>query len=129
MERHAILVVDDDKTILSIISDWLIKDGFRVYPAQNTTEAVEHCRLHREEIRLAVIDVKLEYESGFDLADLLEKEYGLTHVVFITAFFWDKDTNEELLRRGKPYFEKPIKFKRELLPFLHKYFAEGVKEG
>ena len=122
MRKPGILIVDDDDSVLVMISEWLTKYGYEVFATLNIAGALNIFQRHRESIDMLMTDIKLQNESGFDLADILERDYGFTNHVFCTSFFWDEATAEELLRRGKPYFEKPLKFKREILPFLEKIY-------
>lgn len=124
MSKRGILVVDDDDFVLVIICEWLALSGYTVFAAEDVKGALKTFRQHRDEIDLLFSDVKLRHETGFDLADALEREFGFQDYAFFTSFFWEEDTVEELLRRGKPYFEKPLQFKQVILPFLETYFAE-----
>jgi len=118
MRKPGILIVDDDESVLVMISEWLTKYDYEVFATLTVAGAIEIFQRHRESIDILLTDIKLQDESGFDLADILERDYGFDNHVFFTAFFWDEETAEELLRRGKPYFEKPLNFKRDILPFL-----------
>ena len=124
MKTWGILIVDDDDVVLAMISEWLTQSGYRVFTAEDVHGALKTFKEHRKEIDLLFSDVKLQHETGFDLADALERAYGFQDHVFFTSFFWEEDIVEELLRRGKPYFEKPLKFKQVILPFLERYFRE-----
>jgi DNA-binding response OmpR family regulator len=127
MKRKTILVVDDDRMVLDILSDYLGEFGYEVLTAEDVKSGAEAFRSRLKDIDLVMIDVKIGRESGFALADTLEDEFRFYHYVFLTAFFWEEKTLEELLRRGKPYFEKPLKFEKEVLPFLEAYFKEDPK--
>jgi DNA-binding response OmpR family regulator len=122
MNKRTILVVDDDQMVLSIISEYLTEFGYEVLTASDLKGGIEAFRSRIKEIDLVMIDIKIGRESGFELANKLEDEFHFYHYVFLTAFFWEEKTLEELLRRGKPYFEKPLKFEKEVLPFLEEYF-------
>lgn len=124
MQKRGILIVDDDDVVLTMISEWLTMAGYTVFAAEDVADALKTYEAHRDEIGLLLSDVKLRRETGFDLADALERQYGFQDHVFFTSFFYEEDIVEELLRRGKPYFEKPLKFKKVILPFLEQYFRE-----
>jgi DNA-binding NtrC family response regulator len=124
MKKRGILIVDDDEVVLTMMSEWLVQSGYTVFTAENVAGAMDTFKEHEDEIDLLLSDVKLLNETGFDLADALEREYGFQDHVFFTSFFYDEDIVEELLRRGKPYFEKPLKFKQVILPFLERHFRE-----
>ncbi|MGE5839573.1 MAG: response regulator [Deltaproteobacteria bacterium] len=124
MKRRTLLVVDDDKSIQMILSEYLGHAGYDVLAANNVSSCLEIFSTRARDIDLALLDVKIGEESGFALADVLEDKFRFHRYAFLTAFFWEERTLEQLLQRGKPYFEKPLKFEKELLPFLKQYFGE-----
>ena len=127
MRKRTILVVDDDQSILTILSEYLGQVGYEVLTANNVTSCLEIFSTRSKGIDLALLDIRIGRESGFELADTLEDKFRFHRYVFLTAFFWEGKTLEQLLQRGKPYFDKPLKFEQELLPFLKQYFGEEPK--
>jgi DNA-binding response OmpR family regulator len=124
MRKRSIVVVDDDQSILMILSDYLTQVGYEVLTAKDISSCLEIFTTRSKDIDLAMIDIKIGGESGFELADTLEEKFRFHRYVFLTAFFWEEETLEQLLQRGKPYFEKPLKLEKEFLPFLKQYFGE-----
>ncbi|MFH2126435.1 MAG: hypothetical protein ABIK12_07945, partial [Pseudomonadota bacterium] len=57
--------------------------------------------------------------------DWLSKDFDFDDVIFLTSFFWEEETRQELVARRRPYFEKPLKFTHEVLPFLRRYISEN----
>ena len=119
-----ILVVDDEPGVLRTVADWLASDGYQVATAANLSQAIEFFETTRQRPKAALLDIKLPDGTGFELADRLKEEFGFERVIYITAFFWEDETRSELVRRGRPYFEKPLKFHREVLPFLRRYLGQ-----
>lgn len=124
MRKRSIVVVDDDQSILMILSDYLTQVGYQVLTAKDVSSCLEIFKTQSKDIDLAMLDIKIGTESGFELADMLEEKFRFHRYVFLTAFFWEEETLEQLLQRGKPYFEKPLKLDKELMPFLKQYFGE-----
>jgi DNA-binding response OmpR family regulator len=124
MRKRTILVVDDDQSILMILSDYLTQVGYEVLTANDISSCLEIFNVRSKDIDLAMLDIKIGRESGFELADALEEKFRFHRYLFLTAFFWEEKTLEQLLQRGKPYFEKPLKLEKELLPFLKQYFGD-----
>jgi DNA-binding response OmpR family regulator len=124
MRKRSIVVVDDDQSILLILSDYLTQVGYEVITAKDVASCLEIFTTRSKDIDLAMLDIKIGPESGFELADTLEEKFRFHRYVFLTAFFWEEETLEQLLQRGKPYFEKPLKLDKELMPFLKQYFGE-----
>ena len=117
MKKRGILVVDDDDSVLMMISDRLTRNGYRVFAADDVSTPLLAYAGHRDEIDLLMTDIKLHFESGFDLADALEQRYDFRHHVFFTSFLREPEVAEELVNRGKPCFEKPLEFKKRSSPF------------
>ena len=123
MRKRTILVVDDDQSILMILSDYLTQVGYEVLTANDVSSCLKIFNTRCKDIDLAMLDIKIGRESGFELADTLEEKFRFHRYLFLTAFFWEEQTLEQLLQRGKPYFEKPLKLEKELLQFLKQYFG------
>ena len=129
MRKRTILVVDDDQSILMILSDYLTQVGYEVLTANDVSSCLEIFNTRSKDIDLAMLDIKIGRESGFELADILEEKFRFHRYLFLTAFFWEEKTLEQLLQRGKPYFEKPLKLEKELLPFLKQYFGDEQRSA
>jgi CheY-like chemotaxis protein len=129
MRKRTILVVDDDQSILMILSDYLTQVGYEVLTANDVSSCLEIFNTRFKDIDLAMFDIKIGRESGFELADTLEEKFRFHRYLFLTAFFWEEETLEQLLQRGKPYFEKPLKLEKELLPFLQQYFGDEQRSS
>jgi len=124
MKKRTILVVDDDSMVIFTVSEYLTKEGYRVLTANDIRSCVKVFKAHAGKIDLSMIDIHLKSENGFALPDILEGQFRFFRYVFMTAFFWEEKTLEEMLRRGKPYFEKPLRFEEEILPFLKDFFKK-----
>lgn len=120
-----ILLVDDEPGVLQTIGDWLGGEGYEVATAGSAEEAMAWFRQTDHFPDAALIDVKLSGANGFELADWLAQDFDFREVIFVTAFFWEEETRRELVARRTPYFEKPLKFTREVLPFLKRYLAKA----
>jgi DNA-binding response OmpR family regulator len=129
MRKRTIVVVDDDQSILMILSDFLTQVGHEALTANDVSSCLQIFSTRSKDIDLAMLDIKIGRESGFDLADILEDKFRFHRYAFLTAFFWEEKTLEQLLQRGKPYFEKPLKLEKELLPFLKQYFGDTQRSA
>ena len=122
----SILVVEDEPGVRQTIVDWLQSEGYLVLEAGSQAEALTVFGQAEPRPAAALVDVKLPDGNGFVLADLLHQRFGFENLIFITAFFWEEETRRQLARRGRPYFEKPLKFQDQILPFLKRYLASQV---
>ncbi len=81
--KGKILVVDDDRLVLATLTHGLAQAGYDVIDADNGDDAILLAREHRPD--LALLDIRMEGKSGFDVADYL-REYCQTPFMFLSAF-------------------------------------------
>jgi DNA-binding response OmpR family regulator len=62
---QTVLVVDDDKSIVELMRDFLENDGFQVLSAHNAIEAFEI--LKNKSVNCLILDIMMPGQSGFDL--------------------------------------------------------------
>ncbi len=81
--KGRVLVVDDDRLVLATVSHGLSQAGYDVIDADNGDDAILLAREHRPE--LALLDIRMEGKSGFDVAETLRDAYGIPFM-FLSAF-------------------------------------------
>ena len=81
--KGRILVVDDDRLVLATVTHGLSQAGYEVIDADNGDDAILLAREHRPE--LALLDIRMEGKSGFDVAETLRDAYGIPFM-FLSAF-------------------------------------------
>ena len=116
-----IVVVEDQSGVRETIKLWLSVEGHQVVPVEDAESALHWFQQAKTRPDLTLIDIKLPGMTGFSLADALEKDYLFEDVAFMTGFIWEEETRAELSRRRKPWFEKPLSFQDNLLPFINQY--------
>ena len=113
MTEDNILIVDDDKNVLEILSLRLEAEGYKVNAA---AEAEEALRMARDELfDLALVDLKLSgRENGIELMEKIHQTAPEIPVIILTAY-GTIDTAVEAMKRGAySYVTKPFN-RRELL--------------
>lgn len=81
--KGRILVVDDDRLVLATVTQGLADAGYEVIDADNGDEAILLAREHRP--ALALLDIRMQGLSGFDVAQTLRDQYAIPFV-FLSAF-------------------------------------------
>lgn len=100
-----ILVVDDDRLVLATVAHGLAQAGYTVIDADNGDDAILLARQHRPD--LALLDIRMEGLSGFDVAAYLRESLG-TPFLFLSAFA-DDDTLARVRELGAvAYLVKPL---------------------
>jgi DNA-binding response OmpR family regulator len=120
--RPRLLVVDDDRVLLSTLVAGLARAGFDVVVATNGDEAM---RVAVDvQPALAVLEVQMAGRSGLDVAEFLARE---TRVPFL---FLSSDRDEELKRRAASfgamdYLLKPVDMTK-LVPAIRSALARSA---
>ena len=103
--KGKILVVDDDRLVLATVSHGLAQAGYEVIDADNGDDAILLAREHRPD--LALLDIRMEGMSGFDVAGYLRDQLHLPFM-FLSAFA-DEDTVRQVQALGAvAYLVKPL---------------------
>lgn len=111
--RGIILVVEDDDLQRELISENLRQEGYQVFEARNSREALE--RVGQNPVEIAVVDYKLGEESGLELIKELKKRNPLITPVMVTAFASIETAVEAIKQGAYDYVVKPVDFKKFLL--------------
>src|SRR5437867_9786559 len=70
-ESETMLVVDDDRLVLSFCTSVLKRAGYNVLSAEDGYTALEMCKAARSPIHLALLDFQMPKMSGHELLDCL----------------------------------------------------------
>src|SRR4051794_5706955 len=105
-ERRRLLVVDDEPTIVSLLSASLRFVGFDVRTASTGVEALKVAAEFKPE--LLVLDVMLPDYDGFEVVRRLRAEGRHVPVLFLTARDGVQDKITGLTVGGDDYVTKPF---------------------
>lgn len=101
-----ILVVDDEKSILDLLSLVFTKEGYAVKTALSAVKAFE--LIEKEDFALIITDIKLPEKSGMDILKFVKEKKPGIPVVMITAFGTIKQTVEAFKMGASDYVVKPF---------------------
>ena len=107
-----LLLVDDDKRILSLLSTYLSKNNFLVSSARNSIEA--RSLLNYFEFNLLIIDIMMPGENGLNLLESIRKQTNVP-AIFLSAKGESKDKISGLEIGADDYLSKPFEPKELLL--------------
>lgn len=108
MPIHKILLVDDSKTELHVLSELLTKKGFQVRTAENGEEALK--RLREDKPDLILMDVVMPGQNGFQLTRAITRDPLFSQVPVIICTSKNQETDRVWgMRQGaKDYVVKPV---------------------
>ena len=117
--KGRILVVDDDRLVLATVTHGLAQAGYEVIDADNGDDAILLAREHRPQ--LALLDIRMEGKSGFDVAETLRDAYRIPFI-FLSAFS-DEATIAQVQALGAlAYLVKPLEV-GQIVPAVQAAFA------
>jgi response regulator NasT len=104
--KATILVVDDDRLVLATVAHGLSQAGYDVIDADNGDDAILLAREHKPQ--LALLDIRMQGKSGFDVAAYLREYCRETPFMFLSAFS-DEQTAAQVKALGAvAYLVKPL---------------------
>lgn len=105
-----ILVVDDQKCILDLITETLVDDGHEVQTAGNMESGKELLMFAQPD--LVLLDLYLDGPNGFALFEHIKRKYPRLPVIIVTAY--DTFRGDPRLREAEGYVLKRIELWDEL---------------
>ena len=106
-----LLLVEDDQSIVSSLSDYLGNEGFKIENGPGQKEAIE--KLDSDQYDIALVDIQLSNGNGFSVCSAI-KERGTMPVIFLTASDDEYSVVAGLDMGADDYISKPFR-PRELL--------------
>ena len=101
-----ILIIDDEKSILDLLSVVFKKEGYTVETSLSAKTALE--LIDKEEFDLILTDIKLPQMSGMKILKYVKEKYPAMPVVMITAYGTIIQAIEALKMGAMDYIVKPF---------------------
>ncbi len=103
-EQKSILIVDDEYSIRKSFKLLLLSNGYRVFEAENSKEALQTTA--NEEIGVVLLDIKLGEEDGTKLIDKLLSINSNLKIIMLTSFPSYKTAVSSIKRGAYEYIAK-----------------------
>ena len=102
-----ILVVDDEKDVVEVVSHFLEEEGYTVHTAYDGEEALE---MASGDVDLIVLDIMLPGVDGYEVCQKLRSRVETEDIpiVFLSAKTEEEDQIEGLMLGGDDYLTKPV---------------------
>ncbi len=118
----AVLVVDDEPEMRTLVQDVLQDHGHHVAVAASGKEALK--RLGEEEYGVVLTDLRMKEMQGIELLSEIKRGYPNTNVILMTAFGSVETAIEAMKQGAYDYLVKPIK-NDELLRVIDRAVREA----
>jgi len=122
-----IIVLEDNKTINSILTNILLKEGYKVFPSFNAFDALKDFK--ENHIDCILTDLMLPIMTGEEFIQEIRKNSNV-HIIIISAKTSNLDKLDGLKKGAddylfKPFLEKEVIIKLENL-FIKKDYKENI---
>ncbi len=103
-----ILVADDDRSIVKVITSYLEKSGFQTFSAYDGEMALH--QLRRERPDLVILDLMMPNRDGWEVTKIVRADHSLaaTPIIMLTARVEDTDKIVGLALGADDYITKPF---------------------
>lgn len=103
---NTILIVDDEKSMREFLKILLVKEGYKVFTAQDGDQALE--LIQKSPVDLVVSDIRMPGISGLELLARIKDHDEDVPVIMITAFASPNDAVQAMKSGAYDYISKPF---------------------
>lgn len=125
MEMYNILVVEDEKNIIDVISAYLVKENYRVFKAMDGEKAIE--LFNQEDIHLILLDLMLPKLSGEQVCSQI-RAISDVPIIMLTAKDDENNILNGLTIGADDYMVKPFSPK-ELIVRIKALLRRSYKDN
>ena len=84
MEKHKILIVEDEDNMRFLISEELEDEGYEIDTATNAKECLE--KIEKNNYDLITVDIEMPDMNGLELAGEIRKKNSPVKIILLTAY-------------------------------------------
>jgi PAS domain S-box-containing protein len=106
--KETVLLAEDDESLRKLISSILSEFGYTVTEAKDGVEAVDKFIMHKEEVKLVILDVVMPRKNGREAYREIIKINPLVKTLFISGHTAEIVHASGILDLGVHYLPKPI---------------------
>ncbi|WP_085813071.1 response regulator [Geoanaerobacter pelophilus] len=121
---ETILIVDDEKQLRDMLSDFLVSYGYNVILAEDGLDALDKFRQNHQEINLVVMDVVMPRKDGITCFREIKDLHPGTKVLFMSGYRPDHlHADDDFRMIQKPF--SPV----EMIKAIRKVLEEPAPSG
>ena len=108
LEKHTVLVVEDEPEVLSIIRYMLEKQGLEVLVAADAESALGIFEGHADPISLVITDVILPKMNGVKMAEAISRRNPSTRFIFMSGYSSQSKRSYGVFKGDSNFISKPF---------------------
>jgi len=106
--EETILLVEDNDSVRSLISQVMTAKGYRVIEAVDGEDGVKKFRSHQDDLDLVILDVIMPKKNGGDVYDEIRAMRSDVRAIFISGYTGDIIDRQRICEDGANFLMKPI---------------------
>jgi len=103
-----ILIVDDEISLVTMITRVLTSKGYNIYATHDPEMAMKIAREKGDQLHLLISDMVMPGMNGRQLAEYIQQETGLSTVLFMTGYTDERVIKDSVLFASAPVLRKPF---------------------
>ena len=107
--REAILLIDDEPSVIDVCQDILISLGYKIFAAGSGHDAIDIYKLHKDEIDLVILDMIMPGLNGGETFNQLKSINPQAKVILSTGYSGSEQAQAILERGCSGLIQKPFR--------------------
>ena len=108
--RHTILLVDDELTIIETICELLERLGYKVICAENGEQAIDLFKQECNEIDVVILDMLMPGMNGKEAFFHIRNIRPDIPVIFASGYNYNDQINDGISGKASSFIQKPYSF-------------------
>ncbi len=106
-DKIRVLIVEDDKSSLDVLEEYLTIEGFLVLTASDGIDAIN--KIEEEDLDIVLTDLQMPGADGIDVLKAAKKVNRDLHVIIVTGYASLETTLQAIKEGAYDYITKPFK--------------------
>ena len=105
--EETVLIVEDEQVVRELLEEVLINNQFKVKSVANASLALEELAKNND-IALVLTDIVMPGMNGFELSEIIRKEYRDIKVIMMSGCTQDSTIPKNIAKKKIPFLPKPV---------------------
>lgn len=124
--RETVLIIEDDENIREMLQEVLEQYGYRAISAENGYDGLEKYAIHKDEVKLIIMDVIMPKMNGFETYKRIKALSPEMKIMFMSGYAQDILTSKGIAETGLEFIAKPVPL-QELLLRMRKILDKNME--
>jgi two-component system, cell cycle response regulator len=124
-EKISVLLVDDDQSLLDVLKDRLVLEGFACATASTAASAIE--RIDQQSFDIMIADIVLPDREGLELSETAKRKKPDMAVIIMTGYISDFSYDKAVAAGASDFIKKPFSLNELIARIKHVRMQEEMR--